>query len=428
MADNVTADAGTGGATFATDDIAGIHYPRSKIALGADGAATDAVGGAGAVSAAVIRATLASDDPAVVSLQILDNAIAGTEMQVDVVAALPAGTNNIGDVDVLTVPADPFGANADAASATGSISAKLRFIASTGIPVTGTVTVGSHAVTNAGTFATQVDGAALTALQVIDNPVIVDDAAFTPATTSVMMAGFTFDDVAPDSVNEGDAGAARMSANRNIYTTIRDAAGNERGLNIDASGQLAVTLASAQTLATVTTVGTVTTVSTLTGGAVAHDSADSGNPIKVGAKASATLSDDTMVANADRTDLTSDLDGALLVRPQFPLGDLISENVSNTNGTSTAFTNFGAVASTRSYITAYSIFRTDAGTTPIYVDFRDGTAGAILWSVVLPPNGGANMASATPLFRTTANTALAFDVSAATTTVYINVSGFKSKV
>lgn len=51
-------------------------------------------------------------------------------------AALPAGTNNIGDVDVLTVPADPFGANADAASATGSISAKLRQIAANGIPIT----------------------------------------------------------------------------------------------------------------------------------------------------------------------------------------------------------------------------------------------------------------------------------------------------
>ncbi|MDP2381245.1 MAG: hypothetical protein Q8N00_00415 [Nitrospirota bacterium] len=55
----------------------------------------------------------------------------------------------------VTLPADPFGANADAASATGSISAKLRFMASTGIPITGTVTVGSHAVTNVGTFATQ---------------------------------------------------------------------------------------------------------------------------------------------------------------------------------------------------------------------------------------------------------------------------------
>lgn len=45
------------------------------------------------------------------AVEILDNAIAGTEMQVDVVAALPAGTNNIGDVDVLTLPALPAGTN-----------------------------------------------------------------------------------------------------------------------------------------------------------------------------------------------------------------------------------------------------------------------------------------------------------------------------
>lgn len=45
------------------------------------------------------------------------------------VVGLNAGTNNIGDVDVLTVPADPFGVNADAASATTSISAKLKGIA-----------------------------------------------------------------------------------------------------------------------------------------------------------------------------------------------------------------------------------------------------------------------------------------------------------
>lgn len=61
--------------------------------------------GAGAVSALTQRVTLASDDPAVTALQILDNAIAGSEMQVDVVAALPAGTNNIGDVDVLSIAA-----------------------------------------------------------------------------------------------------------------------------------------------------------------------------------------------------------------------------------------------------------------------------------------------------------------------------------
>ncbi len=85
--------------------------------------------------------------------------------------------------------------------------------------INGTVTVGAHAVTNAGTFATQVDGAALTALQKIDDPVLVDDAAFTPATSSVMMAGFEADESSPDSVDEGDAGAARMTLDRKVIVT-----------------------------------------------------------------------------------------------------------------------------------------------------------------------------------------------------------------
>jgi len=41
MADNVTANAGSGGAVFATDDIGGVHYPRQKLVYGADGSATD---------------------------------------------------------------------------------------------------------------------------------------------------------------------------------------------------------------------------------------------------------------------------------------------------------------------------------------------------------------------------------------------------
>lgn len=67
----------------------------------------------------------------------------------------------------------------------------------------------------------------------------VDDAAFTAATDDVVPTAGIFDDASPDSINEGDAGAVRMSANRNLYTTIRDAAGNERGLAIDANGAIA---------------------------------------------------------------------------------------------------------------------------------------------------------------------------------------------
>ena len=180
------------------------------------------------------------------------------------------------------------------------------------------------------------------------------------------------------------------------------------------------------TVTTVTTCSTVTTVSTLTGGGVAHDGADSGNPVKVGARAAATLSDDTMVANADRTDNVADLDGALIVRPGYPLGDLITERVTNTDGSSTAFTNFGATASTRNYVTAIVVYNSSA--TAGTIDFRDGTSGSVLWTVPIPATGGAVITNGgSPLFYTTANTALAFDVSAALTTVTISLTGFKSK-
>ena len=73
MADNTTLNAGTGGDTIATDDIAGVKYPIQKLAFGALDAAVLAVAGAGAVTTGTQRNTLASDDPAVVALQIMDD-------------------------------------------------------------------------------------------------------------------------------------------------------------------------------------------------------------------------------------------------------------------------------------------------------------------------------------------------------------------
>lgn len=60
----------------------------------------------------LVTSTNTKLDTANTSLGTLDNAISGNEMQVDVVAPLPAGTNNIGDVDVLTLPSIPAGTNA----------------------------------------------------------------------------------------------------------------------------------------------------------------------------------------------------------------------------------------------------------------------------------------------------------------------------
>lgn len=71
--------------------------------------------------------------------------------------------------------------------------------------------VPSHAVTNAGTFVVQENG----------TQVQVDDAAFTPATSKIVMAGFEADESSTDSVDEGDGGAARMTLDRKQIVTLQ---------------------------------------------------------------------------------------------------------------------------------------------------------------------------------------------------------------
>jgi hypothetical protein len=155
MADNVTADPGTGGATFATDDDGTAHWPYAKIAWGANNTQTPVAAGAAAVP-------------------IQDG---GNAITVDGTVAV---TN------------------------TGTFA----------VQVDNTVTVGSHAVTNAGTFAVQVDGAALTALQLIDDPVFADDAAFTQGTSRLMVIGCIADEISSDTISEHDVGVPRMTLDR----------------------------------------------------------------------------------------------------------------------------------------------------------------------------------------------------------------------
>ncbi len=80
MADNVEADAGSGGATLTTAEVTwsgdSAQMPVGSVAIitGGEGSWTAAqiVGGAGAVAAGVQRFTLASDDPAVVDLAAIE--------------------------------------------------------------------------------------------------------------------------------------------------------------------------------------------------------------------------------------------------------------------------------------------------------------------------------------------------------------------
>jgi hypothetical protein len=54
-----------------------------------------------------------------------------------------------------------------------------------------------------------------------DKVALADDAAFTPGTSNVNMAGFQADETATDSVDEGDAGAARMTLDRKQIVTLQ---------------------------------------------------------------------------------------------------------------------------------------------------------------------------------------------------------------
>ena len=113
MADNVEANAGSGGAIFATDDDGTAHHPYAKIEWGADNTQTPVAAGASALPIqdggnsitvdGTVTANLSATDNAVLdsiqtAVEIIDDAISGSEMQVDVVDPLPAGSNLIGDV------------------------------------------------------------------------------------------------------------------------------------------------------------------------------------------------------------------------------------------------------------------------------------------------------------------------------------------
>jgi hypothetical protein len=247
--ESVTANAGTGGADFAVDTITGsVQVPYVKLMSGTD-AAEDLIGG-DATNGLKVDVTRVSGTVAVSNAGLTELAAAiNASSQMDVNIAASAATVAVSNAGLTELAAainvsSQMDVNLAASNATVTVSnagltALNGAIAGTEVQVdvltmpTTTVqatnldirdlTSASDSVasvcTNAGTFAVQVDGSALTALQVIDNPVIVDDAAFTPATTSVMMAGFEADEGSTDSVDEGDGGAARMTLDRKQIVT-----------------------------------------------------------------------------------------------------------------------------------------------------------------------------------------------------------------
>lgn len=227
MVDNTELNAASGGDTIATDDIAGVKHQRVKIQYGADGSATD-------VSAASplpvdVKTSVLPTGAATSAAQLadghnvtVDNASGasavnvqdgGNSLTVDNGGTFATQVDNTVTVDGSAVTQPVSAASLPLPSGAATAANQL----SDGHNVTVDNASGASAVNiqdggnsltvdNGGTFVVQEDGAALTALQKIDDPVKVDDAAFALTTDSVQMAGAIRDDIlATLAAAEGDA-------------------------------------------------------------------------------------------------------------------------------------------------------------------------------------------------------------------------------
>lgn len=260
MADNVELDAGSGGATLATDDIGGTHYQIGKVAFGALDSATLAASGAGNVSAGVQRVTLAADDPAVVDLAAIE-------------------------VLLTTIAGD-----------TTAIEAAVE----------GTLTVGSHAVTNAGTFAVQEDGAALTALQLVDDIVYVDDADWVDGTSKHALVGGLYQS-SPQTVTDGDVAPFNITANGALHVAQQGVVTVDLGANNDVTvtGTVTANLGATDTAA-------LAAIETATEAAQAALETAGGLLVNLGANNDVTVTG-TVTANLSATDnqVLDNIDGDL---------------------------------------------------------------------------------------------------------------------
>jgi len=420
MADNVQANAVTSsGPIFVSasltwsGDTSNLPGTFAGILSGSEGAWTYTlhVGGAGAVTAGTQRMTLASDDPAVTALQLLDNSVyvddadwtdnASSHVLVGGVYQSSPHTVTDGDVTPFLTDANgrlavtiggaitlPTGASTLAEQQTqtthlSNCATSLGFIAATGIPITGSVAVtqsgiwdevgindsgnsitvdnnGTFAVqavcTNAGTFVVQVDGTALTRLTDIETN-----------TDSLAVVG------------NGAAATAQR-----------------------------VTLANDST-------GILATLTTLTGSGIAHDGIDSGNPHKMGMKAIAHGTNPTAVAAADRSDLYCNRAGVPFVIGGHPNVISRTTRIADADGAQTDLAISPSVgAGAKAVVTRITIIadgdntgdircKVGFGTATLPADSATGASGILVDHPGIPAGGGVTIGDGSGILGTGAD-------------------------
>ena len=184
----IKSDASTTIATIAVDTVSGVDYPVSQLIVGADGSAKTIVSGTtGLPVTGVYSESVAAPNPIVGQAMLMerDDALSTLEPSAGEWAGMRCDAN-------------------------GALWVSLSATAST-------------AVTNAGTFAVQVDGSALTALQLIDDIIYADDADWSDGSSKHALVGGLYQST-PQSITDGDVGPFQCT--QNGFLIVADGGGS----------------------------------------------------------------------------------------------------------------------------------------------------------------------------------------------------------
>lgn len=159
-------------------------------------------------------------------------------------------------------------------------------------------------------------------------------------------------------------------------------------------------------------------------GTVAHDAADSGNPLKVGARARS--SEIAAVSNNDRSDLITDLVGKLITLPYSNPENFVSGAITSAmTGTTTTSLIAAPASGLRNYITQITVSCAHA-TQGTDILIQDGSGGTTLY--VIPAAalyGGAVLTFPTPLRQPTTATAIFCANVTTGSSTKVSASGYK---
>lgn len=432
----MTLDAGSGGAVIRTDDDGSAHWQYVKIAWGADDTQTILTTGAPLpvdlrtdnLSGNLDVNIAASGATVTVSGTITANAGSGVFTVTDNGSFSLAASDgvDIGDVDVTSVIAGTGATNlgkaidsVGGATDTGVAALAIRDDALTTLtPIDGdyvALRVGSTGalhVVHAGTLTVTDDGsftlAANSGVDIGD----VDILSIVPGTGATNLGK------AEDAAHTtGDTGVMGLAVRRDADTTLVGTDGDYAPLQVDANGYLKVEIFDGGGSHTID--GTVTASNTA--GDVAHDSADSGNPVKVGGVGR--IAHPTAVAGGDRADLYMDDLGRVVTVLGVPR-DLIAHNqITLTSTTETTLLAAGGAGVIHDLV--YLKLSNSSGTA-VRVDIRDDTAGTVRDSSFLAATGGgSNQSMLVPLTSSGANQNWTAQLSGAVSSVHITVIGIK---